>query len=232
MHVVGFYQVNCYLLFPGNGEAVCVDPGDDAHLLLGSLERRGTRLAAILLTHAHWDHIGAVPDLAEGHGAPVMLHQGDLAFLDQWSPRPVRPARLLRDGDRVSAAGLSFRVLHTPGHTPGSLSFVLERPGLAGSGGSPGARDGAGAATASAEGATEAGAKEGVHLWVFTGDTLFRGTVGRTDFPGGSAEDLRLSLRTKLLALPDDAVVYPGHGEPTTIGRERVTNPFCLQAQR
>ncbi len=198
VHVVGFYQVNCYLLHDGKGRAVCLDPGDDADLLLERLAARGARLEAILLTHAHWDHVGAVADLAEAHGAPVLLHEADVPLLAQWSPRPVRPARLLTDGDAVRAGGFAFRVLHTPGHTPGSLCFLLEA-------GEP---------------------------WLFSGDTLFRGTVGRTDFPGGSAADLRRSLRTKLLPLPDATVVYPGHGDPTTMGRERRANPFLLEAAR
>ncbi len=202
IHVVGFYQVNCYLLYDGEGRAVCVDPGDDADALLASLAAHSARLAAILLTHAHWDHVGAVADLAERHDAPVLLHAADLPLLEKWSPRPMAPGRLLADGDLVRAGGFTFRVLHTPGHTPGSLCFLLE----------PGWRAGG--------------------AWLFSGDTLFRGTVGRTDFPGGSAEELRRSLRTKLLPLPDATVVYPGHGDHTTMGRERRANPFLLQAAR
>ncbi len=198
---VGFYKVNCYLVSvvpdgaveaggndgPG-GDAVVIDPGDEAEAILDLVRARGLEVRAVLLTHGHWDHVGAVADVAEATGAPVYLHEADLALLEEWSPRPVPAVRFLQDGGMVEAGGLSLEAWHTPGHTPGGLCYRL--------GG-----------------------------WLFSGDTLFAGSVGRTDFPGGSPEELARSLR-RLLTLPDGTTVYPGHGPATTIGRERVANPF------
>ncbi len=188
----GLYEENCYILKAGEGAAAVIDPGDDADQILGLLEREGLQAVAILLTHCHWDHIGAVPDLAEAYRAPVMLHEADLPLLEEWAPRQVRPTRFLQHGDRVTCGDLVFDVLHTPGHTPGGLCFLTGNR-------------------------------------LFTGDTLFKGTVGRTDFPGGSAEALQASIRDLLLPLPDDVEVYPGHGDPSTIGAERRYNPFLVR---
>lgn len=185
---VGFYKVNCYVVRAGEGLAAVVDPGDDAERILALLEREGLRAACVLLTHAHWDHVGAVADVAGAHGAPVMLHRADLPMLEEWSPRPVEPARFLDHGDTVEVGDLRCDVLHTPGHTPGSVCYRWD-------GG------------------------------LFSGDTLFAGAVGRWDFPGGSREDLMRSLRERVLTLPDDLAVYPGHGPATSIGRERRDNP-------
>lgn len=188
----GVYAENCYIVKAGDREAVVIDPGDDAGEILDLLDRNGLRAAAVLLTHGHWDHIGAVPDVADAFQAPVMLHEADLPLLQEWAPREVRPARFLRHGDRVACGGLTVQVLHTPGHTPGSICLLAGRR-------------------------------------LFSGDTLFKGSVGRTDFPGGSAEALQLSIRDCLLPLPDDVEVYPGHGEPSTVGYERRYNPFLVR---
>lgn len=189
VRAVGFYKVNCYIVSAESGaEAAVIDPGDEAEAILEVIRARGLRVTAILLTHAHWDHVGAVADVAEATGAPVYLHQAELGALEEWSPRPVPGVRLVADGDRIEAGGLTFEAWHTPGHTPGGVCYRL------------GGR-------------------------LFSGDTLFAGSVGRTDFPGGSAEDLARSLR-RLLTLPDETAVHPGHGPATTIGRERLTNPF------
>lgn len=188
----GVYEENCYVLKAGEGEAAVIDPGDDADRILDLLEREGLRAIAVLLTHGHWDHIGAVSDVADAFAAPVMLHAADLPLIQEWAPRPIEPARLLAHGDRIACGGLVFEILHTPGHTPGSLCL-----------------------------------RTGNRL--FTGDTVFKGTVGRTDFPGGSSEALHASIRDHLLPLPDDIEVYPGHGAPTTIGDERRYNPFFVR---
>ena len=188
----GMYEENCYIVKVGDGEAAVIDPGDDADKILDLLEQKGLRAVTILLTHCHWDHIGAVPDVAEAFNAPVILHEADHALLREWAPREVQPGRFLQHGDKVPCGGIVFDVLHTPGHTPGSLCL-----------------------------------RAGNRL--FTGDTLFKGTVGRTDFPGGSAEALQASIRDNLLPLPDDVEVYPGHGDPSTIGNERRYNPFFVR---
>lgn len=181
---VGYLRVNCYLLAAdGARDAVVIDPGDEAETLLARIEDEHLDVRAVLLTHAHWDHVGAVADVAEATGAPVMLHRSDLPLLQEWSPRPVAPARFLDHGDAVTAGALRLEAIHTPGHTPGGLCYLAPDR-------------------------------------IFTGDTLFAGSVGRWDFPGGSREDLLRSL-VRLLALPEALSVFPGHGNPTTIGAER-----------
>lgn len=211
---VGYYRANCYILSAeGSREALIIDPGDEPERITGVLKEHGLLARLILLTHAHWDHIGAVADVfdyafaevssgrdaTEGKKGPsglgmgaapaVMLHEADASLLEQWSPRPVTPAGFLDDGDELRVGPLVVKALHTPGHTPGGMCYLAA--GM-----------------------------------VFTGDTLFAGAVGRTDFPGGSHEQLMKSIREKLLTLPDDTVVYPGHNGPTTIGEERRSNPY------
>ncbi len=187
---VGPLRVNCYLVAGSRSpEAVVIDPGDEADAILARAAEAGLQVRAILLTHAHWDHVGAVAEVAEATGAPVLLHAADLPLLEEWSPRPVVPGRLLDQGDEIRVGEVVLSVLHTPGHTPGGLCFRA------------------------------AGR-------VFTGDTLFAGSVGRWDFPGGSREELLRSLRDRLLPLPDELLVHPGHGPATTIGAERRDNPF------
>lgn len=200
--VVGALAVNCYLVGdPASREAAVIDPGDDAPAITAALERHGLRLARIVLTHAHFDHVGAALALQESTGAPVLLGQGDLpllANLDAQSalfgmprvPAPSAP-RGLADGDVVEVGGLRLRVIATPGHSPGGISLLLEGHGA-----------------------------------VFTGDTLFWGSVGRTDLPGSSHAALLDSLRRRLAALPDETRVYPGHFDETTIGLEKEQNPF------
>ena len=200
---VGLLGCNCTVLADrSTGEAVVVDPGDDADRILALLSRSRLRVVALLHTHAHFDHVGATALLAKATGAPILLHQGDARLYAALPEQgrafglPVGEAapvsRYLVEGERVPCGSGSLEVLHTPGHTPGSLCFRTD-------GDSP---------------------------VLFSGDTLFRRSVGRTDLWGGSTEDLLASIRTKLLTLPGDTPVITGHGDGTTIAEESRLNPF------
>lgn len=202
---VGALQCNCTILGdPASGEAIVVDPGDEVEKVLAALRRQGLRCTAILNTHAHIDHVGANQPLKEATGAPVMLHASDLPLYDnlrmqaEWMGGLIKePLRAevahVADGDRVTAGAVSAHVLHTPGHTPGSLCFHVE--------------------------------EEGAPL-LLSGDTLFAGSIGRTDLWGGDFDQEMHSIRTRLLTLDDTTRVIPGHGPETTIGWERRRNPF------
>lgn len=189
---VGELQANCYVLFqPERDDAVVIDPGAEEPAIRLALGKR--RLAAILLTHGHYDHIGAVAALREG-GVPVYIHASDARALTNpaYSLSQMFGGKasqgeadvLVEDGQRLSLSGIDFSVLHTPGHTKGSCCFL-----------------------------TEGGA-------LFSGDTLFRFGYGRTDLPGGDEGELLASLR-RLFALDASTRVYPGHGNATTLGEER-----------
>ena len=181
-------------------EAVVIDPGADAAEIRLSLARSGATCAAILLTHSHYDHIGALADLAEGTGAPVWLPEGELDVFrrpnDFFPGIAIRAfageATLLAGGETVEAAGISFQVRHVPGHSPGHLSYYA---------------DGC----------------------LFSGDVLFAGSVGRTDLPFGDWETLVESIRSLADAYPPETVVYSGHGPPTTLGDELARNPFLAE---
>ncbi len=194
IHVLtlGHLAENCYLV-EISGCVVVIDPGFEPEAVLHAAGER--KIEAILLTHGHFDHVGAVEALVEKCGCPVWMHQADyspglhpmreaLYPLADW-PREVM---LCEEGDSISAAGLRFQVLETPGHTWGSVCY---RCGSA----------------------------------LFSGDTLFAGSCGRTDLPGGSPEAMRRSL-ARLRELPGDCTVYPGHGDATTLARERQENPY------
>jgi glyoxylase-like metal-dependent hydrolase (beta-lactamase superfamily II) len=198
---VGPVQTNCYVaVCEQTRRAAVIDPGWSASHILSALESLRATLDQILLTHAHFDHIGALADLVDATQAPVAMHPLDLPLLragggaSLWGI-PMRPApdpdRSLAHGQIIEVGALRFEVRFAPGHTPGHVVFWLE-----------------------AEKA------------VFAGDVLFQRGIGRTDFPGGDFDTLIASIRSQLLTLPDDTIVYSGHGPPTTIGDERAFNPF------
>jgi glyoxylase-like metal-dependent hydrolase (beta-lactamase superfamily II) len=200
---VGPLACNCTILADEESRrALVVDPGDDAGEILRRLGDRGLALGAMVSTHAHIDHVSAIAELQDASGAPASIHENDLFLYENleaqavWlgvrPPRKGRLDRFLEHGDVVSEGSIRLDVLHTPGHTPGSLSFHFEN---------------------------------GRNV-MFTGDTLFLHSVGRTDLWGGSMPDLLESIRKRLLCFDDETLVIPGHGPSTTIGRERRENPF------
>lgn len=200
---LGPLGTNCYVVRPQRGapEAVVIDPSGDAATLRLELARMGARLAAILVTHAHWDHLLGLADLAEGTGAPVYAPQAEAAVIERPGDyyrgvgvalRGRAPDVLLQGGETVEAGGLAFQVVHVPGHSPGHLAY-------------------------------------GVDGCLFSGDVLFAGSVGRTDLPFGDWETLLDSIRRLLEQFPPDTVVYPGHGPPTTLGAEAAANPFLAE---
>ncbi len=212
----GSFQANCYVLAVGRGsECLVVDPGENAaDPLREVLRTHDLTPAAVLLTHGHLDHIASAAEICRWARIPAHVHAGDEHLLDDplsglndmfrqmLDGIPLdglRPPDVRTLGTELDAAGLHLAVDHTPGHTPGSVVFRFQSVG-----------DGD-------------GARPEVLL---TGDTLFAGSVGRTDLPAGSWEVLVQSLRSKLLSRPDDAVILPGHGPGSTIGAERIGNPF------
>lgn len=211
---VGLLQCNCVILScEETREALVIDPGDEVERILASLEERGLKVTGILHTHAHLDHIGATCPLAKATGAPILLHAGELPlyqnvaaqadFLGIEAP-PVAPIdRYIKDGESIQWGQNSGEVLHTPGHTPGSVCLRV-------AGFKPDALQGSSPDL------------------LLAGDTLFAGSIGRTDLWGGDYEQILRSIRERLLALPDETVVLPGHGPSTTIGRERRENPFLI----
>ena len=199
---LGPIGTNCYLVRrdAAAAEAVVVDPGADSEEIVRELDRTGASCAAILLTHSHYDHFGALADLAEATAAPVWLPQGELDVFRH--PERYFPgvslrafegeATLLAGGETVDAAGISFQVRHVPGHSPGHVSYYAE----------------------------------GV---LFSGDVLFSGSVGRTDLPFGDWETLLESIRSLADAYPPDTIVLSGHGPATTLGDELARNPFLAE---
>jgi len=199
---VGVLACNCSIFGDENsGEAIVIDPGDEIEEILARLDRHSLRLKAIIVTHAHIDHIGGAEKLKARTGATVLMNRDDLPVLGQleaqaaWlgmeAPAVPEIDGFLRDGDRVPFGTPSFEVLHTPGHTPGSIGLWL--PG---------------------------------ESKLIAGDTLFRESIGRTDLPGGDGRKILASIREKFLPLPEETVVIPGHGPNTTMAHERRHNYF------
>ncbi len=202
---VGYLFTNCYLVACEETlDALVIDPGfnNEGSKVLNEVARRNLRVKYIVNTHGHVDHISGNARVKEATGARIAVHHADAEMLRE----PLKnlstpflgltvvsppPDLTLQDGGKIKVGFLEFEVVHTPGHTPGSISLYCRDEKV-----------------------------------VFTGDTLFAGSIGRTDLPGASHERLIRSIREKLLIMPDDTVVYPGHGDRTTIGRERMWNPF------
>jgi glyoxylase-like metal-dependent hydrolase (beta-lactamase superfamily II) len=200
---VGMLQCNCYVLGDeATGDAVVIDPGDDIERVQQILTRHNLKPQYIVATHAHIDHVGGTEKLARATGAAVMMHQADLplyrnlaaqaAWLGVTTPSTIDVDQFLREGDRVVWGSRALEVLHTPGHSPGSLCLHLP----------------------------------GDDERLFSGDTLFAASIGRTDLWGGSYPEILRSIEVKLMGLPDVTAVFPGHGPATSIGQERQSNPF------
>jgi hydroxyacylglutathione hydrolase len=193
---VGPLQENCWIV-DGAERAIVIDPGDEGDRLIAELEQP---VEAILLTHTHFDHVGAVAQLARHTGAPVYCPRIEVPILKDinsylfpgYGPfEPYEPEETLDGGERLSLAGLDLDVIFTPGHSPGHVSFSIPE-----------------------------------HELLLSGDVLFQGSVGRTDLPGADHATLMSSIATLLNTLPDETRVLPGHMGATTLGRERATNPF------
>jgi hydroxyacylglutathione hydrolase len=217
-------QCNCSVLGdPTTREAIVLDPGDEVDRILDVLKKHDLKVRAILSTHTHIDHVGGLALLHQATGAPVLIHEEDLELyrhLDRqakWLGVPTPPTTnvddFLREGDSVRWGAYEARVLHTPGHTKGSISLYMPRDPA------PGAARVRGNEKTSRDSSRDV-------PWLFAGDTLFAGSIGRTDLWGGSFPEIMGSIQEKLLALPDATIVYPGHGPATTIGNERASNPF------
>jgi hydroxyacylglutathione hydrolase len=231
---VGPLQCNCYILGDeATREAIVVDPGEEAGRILALVNRHRLTVRTIVHTHAHFDHVGASGLLREATGAEVCLHRGDTFLYENLAmqaklfgvqvPKAAPVSRWYDHGEEVKAGGLVLGVIHTPGHTPGSVCLHLD----------------VGACVEGAEKGPPMPSRPGSPLYdpsaseapamLFSGDTLFCGSIGRTDLWGGSYEEIMASIQHRLLTLPDDTVVYPGHGPETTIGDERRSNPFIQQ---
>ena len=225
---VGLLQCNCSILGdPATHEAIVVDPGDEVEHILEILRRHDLNVRAIVSTHTHIDHVGGLAGLHRATGAPILIHQADLELyrrLDlqaQWlgfpAPATARIEDFLNEGDTLRWGRFAARVLHTPGHTPGSISLVVE---------SGTEESGNAQASVQPEQLAQAHSYLPETTRLLAGDTLFRGSIGRTDLWGGSYSQILRSIREKLLTLADEVAVYPGHGDVTSIGTERAHNPF------
>ena len=208
MFTVGPVQENCFLVRrDGSDRALIVDPGEEADKLLSAIERLGVKLEGILLTHTHFDHVGAVAPVAKATGAEVWVPEIEkfvLADINKWVPGNAfgpfeswEAEHTLSGGERLEMAGFEIDVLFTPGHSPGHVSYSF-----------------------AAEDA------------LFSGDVLFQGSVGRTDLPGGDWPTLLESIRTLVETLPGETTVHPGHMGITTLGAERASNPFLAELAR
>ena len=207
--VVGLFQENCWIVGSRRrGEAVVIDPGDEPDEILALARDMGVKITRVLASHAHLDHIMAARAVVEATGAPFLLHEGDLGIAEympqaarNWLgyevPPAPRPDAFPVDGQDIEVAGITLRVIHTPGHTPGSVSLYAAEANL-----------------------------------LFSGDTLFRESIGRTDLPGGDTETILQSIARRLYTLPPETRVLPGHMQETTIAHERAHNPFVRVARQ
>ncbi len=202
---VGPLQCNCSVIGDeATREAMVIDPGDDIENVLSLIEKHSLKIKQIVITHAHIDHVGGAMKLRAATGAPILLNQNDYALLKMldvqaaWigmkDPGKVEIDHSVGQADTVRAGTLTANVIHTPGHTEGSVCLYFPAESK-----------------------------------LIAGDTLFAGSIGRTDLPGGSMEKIINSLHEKVMALPDDTLVVPGHGPLTTIGEERESNPFLVK---
>ena len=253
---VGILQCNCSIIGdPVTREALVVDPGDEVTRILDLIGRHRLTVKAIVSTHAHIDHVGGLSKLHQYTGAPVLMHRDDLplyqamdvqaAFLGVLPPDLTEIDQLLKEGDVLRWGSFEAQVIHTPGHTPGSVSLYLPHDaGKVSVPGTPAIHSVLNEAgekilltdllkrAASSEDDAQSMPVEEPDKFVlrapqlFSGDTLFAGSIGRTDLWGGSMDAIMESLRTKLMHLPDETVVFPGHGPVTSIGKERELNPF------
>lgn len=238
---VGMLQCNCSILGDSETrEAIVVDPGDEVERILEILRAHGLNARAIVSTHTHIDHVGGLALLHAATKAPVLIHKADLElyrhldmqaqFLGMRTPESMRIEDFVKEGDSVRWGGYAARVIHTPGHTPGSISLLVES-GLPDGGayvqrGRPQAATALAGAHLHTHLSGHAGEDATVPGRLVAGDTLFQGSIGRTDLWGGSMRDILVSIREKLMALPDETLVIPGHGENTTIGTERAESPY------
>ena len=202
---VGPLQCNCSIIGDeATREGMVIDPGDEIEDILALVREHKLKVKQIVITHAHIDHVGGAMKLRAATGAPILLNQNDYALLRMlamqaaWigvpDPGKVEIDRSVTTGETVFAGSHTAQILHTPGHTEGSICLYFEP-----------------------------------EKKLIAGDTLFAGSIGRTDLPGGDTQKIMRSLHTTVLALPDDTVVIPGHGELTTIGEERNSNPFLMK---
>lgn len=199
---VGFFAENCYVVgCDETHEGVVIDPGDEIPRVLSTIRQHQLEIKYILLTHGHLDHVKELNSLNKELQVPVLMHQDDQFLLDNLPAQAAafglsvsgvpKVDTYIKEGDRVEFGRIRFEILHTPGHSPGSVTFFTDEV-------------------------------------AFVGDVLFRGSIGRTDLPGGDYDILMNSIRTKLFPLGDKAQVFPGHGPPTTIDSEKQTNPFLI----
>ena len=200
---LGYIQTNCYVVSNSEKHCLIVDPGGDGDKLIGELKKLNMKPVAILLTHAHFDHIGAVDQVRDAYEIPVYIHTAE----KKWLMDPAKngsgkyaeiPSIVVKEADvliqqesKLDIGSFSCQVFHTPGHSPGSVTFYFKDDEFA-----------------------------------LVGDTLFQNSVGRTDLPGGNEAELLKSIHSKLLSLPETTIIYPGHGAATTIEDEMTSNPF------